>query len=581
MQKSGAEIVIDALEKEGVEVVFGFPGGAIIDVFDRLNQSDRFEFILTRHEQGATHMADGYARATGKVGVVIVTSGPGATNTITGLANAMMDSIPIVVISGQVPTSMIGNDAFQEADVVGISRPVSKHNYLVQTVEELPVLLKNSFHIARTGRPGPVVIDIPKDIQKAVLKNYSYPEKPDLPGYHVQMEPRIENVKTAWELIRAAERPLIYAGGGVINSNAAEELLRFATETNIPVTTTFMGLGAFPENHPLSLLMLGMHGTVYANRAIQSCDLLIAIGARFDDRVTGKIDEFAPHAKIIHMDIDPSSISKNVPVDVDIVGDIQCILRNLNKMIVPCNTKEWVKQITEWKRQFPLWYNHHEDDEIIMPQHVIQMIDQLADDDAIICSEVGQNQMWAAQYYTFTKPRTWISSGGLGTMGFGFPAALGAQRGFPGRMVIDVAGDGSIQMNIQELATAIYYNLPVKIIILNNGWLGMVRQWQDLFYAKNYSGTNLTRPCSKTDAAQSSPTDWTNIDYVPDFSKLSEPYGCWGRKVTKRGELEEAMRECLACDRVAILDVRISREENVYPMVPANASLNQMIQGMA
>ncbi len=579
--KSGAQIVIDALEKEGVEVVFGYPGGAILDVFDHINRSDKFDFILTRHEQGATHMADGYARASGKVGVCIVTSGPGATNTITGLANAMMDSIPIVVLSGQVPTAMIGNDAFQEADVVGISRPVTKHNYLVQSVEELPVLLKNAFHVARTGRPGPVVIDLPKDIQKAVLENYAYPEEPHLPGYYVQLKPIPENVKKAWELIQNAKKPLIYAGGGVINANASEELYKFATTTNIPVTTTFMGLGSFPETHPLALLMLGMHGTVYANKAIQACDLLIAVGSRFDDRVTGRLDDFAPHAKIIHMDIDPTSISKNVDVDVDIVGDIRYILQDLNQLIEKCDTDKWLKQVEEWKIQYPLRYIQPEDDEIIMPQLVIQLVDQIAPDDAIICSEVGQNQMWAAQYYTFIQPRTWISSGGLGTMGFGFPAALGAQCAFPGRTVIDIAGDGSIQMNIQELTTAIYNDLPVKIIILNNGWLGMVRQWQELFYEKNYSGTNLSCPVKGIDLSNVSPADWKHSDYVPNFSKLSEPFGCWGRKVTKRSELENAIRECLEADRVAVLDVWVSREANVFPMVPANASLSQIIQGMA
>ncbi len=579
--KRGAEIVIDALEREGVEVVFGYPGGAIIDVFDLINQSDKFEFILTRHEQGAIHMAEGYARATGKVGCCLVTSGPGATNTVTGLADAMMDSTPVVVISGQVPSHLIGNDAFQEADVVGITRPVTKHNYLVKSIGELGILMKNSFHIARTGRQGPVVIDIPKDIQKQTLENYSYPDEPYLPGYHIETRPEGESVKEAWDLIKSCERPLIYAGGGVINSNAADDLFLFATRTNIPVTTTLMGLGAFPETHPLSLLMLGMHGTVYANKAVQMCDVLIAIGSRFDDRVTGKLEEFAPNAKIVHMDIDPSSISKNVVVDVDLVGDVKEILQMLNPMTDRCKTDEWLKELDELKKKHPLQYDKDDNSDLIKPQYLIEMINKHSDEDAIIASEVGQHQMWAAQYYTFTRPRTWLTSGGLGTMGYGFPAAIGAQWPFSGRQVIDIAGDASIQMNIQELATAVYYDLPVKIIIMNNGWLGMVRQWQDLFYGKNYSATEMTRPKPGVDPSSTSPGDWMNMDYLPNFEKLAEAYGCWGKKVIKRDELEDAIKECLSVEGLAILDVWVAREENVYPMVPAGASLSQMIEGMA
>ncbi len=582
ISKKGAEIVIDALEKEGVDIVFGYPGGAIIDVFDLINQSNQFEFVLVRHEQGAMHMAEGYARATGKPGVCLVTSGPGATNTITGLADAMMDSIPVVVLSGQVASHLIGNDAFQEADVVGITRPVTKHNYLVKNIEELPQLIRNSFHISQTGRPGPVLIDIPKDIQKQTLENYSYPEAPNLPGYHIQTYPGDDCTKAAWDLIKQSKKPLIYAGGGVINSDAADDLFLFATKTNIPVTTTLMGLGAFPETHPLSLQMLGMHGTVYANKAVQDSDLLIAVGSRFDDRVTGKLSEFAPHAKIIHMDIDPSSISKNVNVDIDMVGDVKEILQGLNKYVQRCDTDKWLKQIDEWKQQYPLRFKQdNSNNELIMPQELIRLIDQYSYEDAIIASEVGQHQMWAAQYYTFTRPRSWLTSGGLGTMGYGFPAALGAQSAFPNRQVINIAGDGSIQMNIQEMATAIYYNLPVKNIIMNNGWLGMVRQWQDLFYGKNYSATELTRPKPGTNKEETSPGDWMNADYIPNFEKLAAAYGGWGRRVTKRSELDEAIKECLACDTVAILDVWVAREENVYPMVPANASLSQIIDGMA
>lgn len=580
--KRGCEIVIDAMEREGVEVAFGYPGGAIIDVFDLINQSDKFQFILTRHEQGAVHMAEGYARSTGKVGMVVVTSGPGATNTVTGLADAMMDSIPLVVISGQVPSPLIGNDAFQEADVVGITRSVTKHNYLVKSIEELPQLLKNAFHIAQTGRPGPVLVDIPKDIQKATLPNYVYPSEPDLPGYRVQVKAEPAKVKKAWELIESSRKPLIYAGGGVINANAADELFLFATQANIPVTTTLMGLGGFPETHPLSLLMLGMHGTVYANKAVQHCDVLIAVGSRFDDRVTGKLSEFAPNAKIVHMDIDPSSISKNVKVDVDLVGDVKHILRDLLPYVKRCETTEWLRQIDEWKAQHPLRYNGNGgDSQLILPQYLIQRVNAFAKEDAIIATEVGQHQMWAAQYYTFTRPRSWLTSGGLGTMGYGFPAAIGAQRAFPGRQVINIAGDASLQMNIQEMATAIYYDLPVKNIVVNNGWLGMVRQWQDLFYGKNYSATEMTRPRPGADRSETHPGDWMNSEYLPNYEKLAEAYGWWGRKVTKKDELDDALRECLSVDKPALLDVWVAREENVYPMVPAGASLNQMIEGMA
>jgi acetolactate synthase I/II/III large subunit len=577
----GCGIVVDAFEQEGVEVAFGYPGGAIIDVFDKINQSDKFDFILTRHEQGALHMGEGYARTTGKVGVCVVTSGPGATNTVTGLADAMMDSTPLVVVSGQVPSSLIGNDAFQEADVVGITRSVTKHNYLVQSVEELPQLLKNAFHIARTGRPGPVLIDIPKDIQKATLENYVYPDEPDLPGYHVQVSAEKENIKKAWELIKSSKKPLIYAGGGILNADASDELYELATRCNIPVTTTLMGLGCFPEDHPLALLMLGMHGTVYANMAVQNCDCLIAAGSRFDDRVTGKISEFAPNAKIIHMDIDPSSISKNVEVDVDLVGDAKIILKDLLKLAKKCDNSDWVKDVQLWKEENPLRYNGDDGSDLIRPQLVVETINDLSDDDAIIATEVGQHQMWAAQYYTFTKPHAWLTSGGLGTMGFGLPAAIGAQKAFPKRQVITIAGDASLQMNIQEIATAAYNNLPVKVVVLNNGWLGMVRQWQDMFYDKNYSTTLTSKPQPGCNTSETNPADWRNSEYLPNYEKLAEAYNCWGRRVTKKDDLKDAMIECFQSEGFAILEVWVAREENVFPMVPAGASLSQMLEGMA
>lgn len=585
--KRGCEIVVDALEREGVEVVFGFPGGQIIDVFDQLNRSKQFEVVLTRHEQGATHMADGYARASGRVGVVVVTSGPGATNTVTGLATAMMDSIPIVAITGQVPTPLIGNDAFQEADIVGITRSITKHSYLVQTVDELPQILKNAFHIARTGRPGPVLVDIPKDVQKGTLANYIYPDKPNVPGFRVYLHADPRKIQEAWQLIASSKKPLIYAGGGVISSNAADELFQFATRAQIPVTTTLMGLGCFPETHELALHMLGMHGTVYANKAVQECDCLIAIGSRFEDRVTGKTSEFAPQAKVIHMDIDPSSISKNFRVNIDVVGDIKNTLRAMLPMVKPRDSGVWFQQLVEWKRQYPLRYGESPEPDRIMPQYLIEMVGRMADPDAIVTTEVGQHQMWTAQYVTFTRPRSFLTSGGLGTMGYGLPASIGAQRAFPNRQVINIAGDGSIQMNIREMATAAYNNLPVKVIVVNNGWLGMVRQWQDLFYAKNYSFTNLTRPGECRDdpqpspSAQPTPSDWENIQYLPEFEKAAQAYGWWGRKVTRKSELEDAIRECFSVKQPALLNVWVTREVNVYPMVPAGASLSQMLEGMA
>jgi len=561
MKLTGAQIVIQSLIKEGVNIIFGLPGGAIIDVYDVLYDSP-IKHILVRHEQAAIHAADGYARATGRVGVAMVTSGPGATNTVTGLATAYMDSIPIVVFTGQVPTKLIGNDAFQEADIVGITRPCTKHNFLVKDVNELAKTIKEAFYIAGSGRPGPVLIDLPKDVQQAKAE-FEYPKEVRLAGYNPKYKAHIGQVKKAAQLIASARRPVIYAGGGVIYSKGAnEELRRLAEGFSMPVTNTLMGLGGFPGNHPLWLGMLGMHGTYQANMAVIHCDVLIGIGARFDDRVTGKLEEFAPDAKIVHIDIDPASISKNVIVDVPIVGDCRDALLKLNQALSNINIdwedkhRDWLEQIEEWKKEHVLSYNQPEGGPL-KPQYVIEKLYELTKGKAIVSTEVGQNQMWAAQYYKFDRPRTFLTSGGLGTMGYGFPAAIGAQAAFPEKLVIDIAGDGSIQMNIQELATAVSYRLPVKVAILNNGYLGMVRQWQQLFYRGRYSQTSL--------------------EYSPDFVKLAEAYGAVGLRATKPDEVEATIKEALSKDVPVFIDFVIEREENVYPMVPAGAPLSHML----
>jgi len=561
MKLTGAQIVIQSLIKEGVNIIFGLPGGAIIDVYDALYDSP-IKHILVRHEQAAIHAADGYARATGRVGVAMVTSGPGATNTVTGLATAYMDSIPIVVFTGQVPTKLIGNDAFQEADIVGITRPCTKHNFLVKDVNELAKTIKEAFYIAGSGRPGPVLIDLPKDVQQAKAE-FEYPKEVRLAGYNPKYKAHIGQVKKAAQLIASARRPVIYAGGGVIYSKGAnEELRRLAEGFSMPVTNTLMGLGGFPGNHPLWLGMLGMHGTYQANMAVIHCDVLIGIGARFDDRVTGKLEEFAPDAKIVHIDIDPASISKNVIVDVPIVGDCRDALLKLNQALSNINIdwedkhRDWLEQIEEWKKEHVLSYNQPEGGPL-KPQYVIEKLYELTKGKAIVSTEVGQNQMWAAQYYKFDRPRTFLTSGGLGTMGYGFPAAIGAQAAFPEKLVIDIAGDGSIQMNIQELATAVSYRLPVKVAILNNGYLGMVRQWQQLFYRGRYSQTSL--------------------EYSPDFVKLAEAYGAAGLRATKPDEVEATIKEALSKDVPVFIDFVIEREENVYPMVPAGAPLSHML----
>ncbi len=562
MKLSGAEIFLKCLKREGVRHIFGYPGGVVLNIFDLLHEDKELQLILTRHEQGAVHAADGYARATGKPGVVLVTSGPGATNTVTGIATASMDSIPLVVFSGQVPTALIGNDAFQEADIVGITRPCTKHNYLVKDVKDLGQIIKESFYVATTGRPGPVLIDLPKDVTVSKTE-FRWPDKVDIRSYNPTYEGNQWMIKQAAHAIAKAKKPVIIAGGGVILSGGSKELKELAEYTNVPVTMTLMGLGAFPGTHKLSLGMPGMHGTYFANKSIQESDLLIAIGMRFDDRVSGKISGFAPHAKIVHIDIDPTSIRKNVHVDIPIVGDVKRVLAILNK-ILKADVKEqwkeirksWLKQIQTWKTDRPLVYDETPD--VIKPQYVVEKIYELTKGDAIVTTEVGQNQMWAAQFFKFDKPRTLLTSGGLGTMGYGFPAAIGAQLAFPNKLVIDIAGDGSIQMNIQELATAVINKLPVKVAILNNRYLGMVRQWQELFYQGRYAHTYLD-------------------ETVPDFVKIAEAYNAVGLRATKKSEVEAVLREGLKVKKPVIMDFVVDWKEKVFPMVPAGAAIDEML----
>ncbi|OHB98516.1 MAG: acetolactate synthase, large subunit, biosynthetic type [Planctomycetes bacterium RIFCSPLOWO2_12_38_17] len=557
MIKTGSQILVDALIREGVVYVFGIPGGAVLPLFDALYESP-IKFILTRHEQGAGHAADGYARATGKVGVCVVTSGPGATNLTTAIATAYMDSIPMVAITGQVKTFMIGNDAFQEADIIGITRPVTKHSYLVRDVKELARTVKEAFYIANTGRRGPVLIDLPVDVTMDKCEDI-IPTEVDLPGYKPTYEGNIRQIKNAADVINSSRQTVVYTGGGIIASDSAQELLELAEKGNLPVTTTLMGLGGFPEDHKFSLGMLGMHGTAYANFAVTESDVLVAIGARFDDRITGKLDEFAPNAKIIHIDIDPASISKSIKVDIPIVGDAKLILQELNKHIRFNERKEWFDKIKSWKEKNPLSYKC--EGSVIKPQYVIEQICDVGRDNIIITTEVGQNQMWAAQYFTFTKPRTFLSSGGLGTMGYGFPAAIGAQLGCPDKIVVDIAGDGSIQMNIQELSTAARLNIPVKVAILNNGYLGMVRQWQELFYDKRYSNVTLNGN--------------------PDFVKLAEAYGAVGFLVEKKEDVRPTIEKAFSTKKPVLMDFRIDPNENVFPMVPAGQAIHRMIGTMA
>jgi acetolactate synthase-1/2/3 large subunit len=553
--KTGAKILVESLQREGTEIIFGYPGGVVLPIYDELYDSS-LRHILVRHEQAAAHAADGYARASGRVGVCLATSGPGACNLVTGIATAYMDSVPIVALTGQVPTNLLGNDAFQESDITGITMPVTKHNYLVKRTEDLSRVVKEAFYIAGTGRPGPVLVDIPKDVSTTSVKDVPVPEKVQLRGYNPTYSGHKRQIEKALQLIMAAERPVIYAGGGVILSNASAELIRIATELGIPVTTTLMGLGCIPCDHPLNLGMLGMHGTEYANFAITECDLLFAIGARFDDRVTGKTETFASHAKIIHIDIDPAEIGKNKRVDVPIVGDTKTVLSDM----LACMKKKgmhdtWIKKIKHWKQHHPLVCPN---DGCLHPQYIIRQMSELLKGDAVIVSEVGQNQMWTAQHFCFRHPRTWITSGGLGTMGYGLPAAMGAHFARPDVPVFDVAGDGSIQMNIQEFGTIAHYNIPVKVAILNNQYLGMVRQWQELFYDRRYSYTELP-----------------SVDFV----KIANAYGIEGIRVESPDEVMPALKAAVECNGPFVLDFRVEREENVFPMVPAGAAINEMIGG--
>lgn len=562
MELTGAEIFVRCLEDEGVDLIFGYPGGAVLHIYDALYRQDKVSHVLVRHEQGAVHAAEGYAKSSEKPGVVLVTSGPGATNAVTGIADAYMDSVPVVVFTGQVPRALIGNDAFQEVDTVGITRPCVKHNFMVRDIESMAETISKAFYIATTGRPGPVVVDIPKDVtaDKAIYKPAG---KVEMRSYKPKITGHSRQIRRAVDVLLQAEKPVIYSGGGIVLGNASEALREFTRLMKFPITSTLMGLGAYPSPDELFLGMLGMHGTYEANMAMHHADLVIAIGARFDDRVTGNIEKFCPHAKVIHIDVDPASISKNVKVDVPIVGHVEPVLRaliaeiqlNKNSANSPSLT-DWMKQITEWRAMDCLKYDQDED--CIKPQYVVEKLYQVTGGDAYVSSDVGQHQMFAAQYYQFNQPRRWINSGGLGTMGFGLPAAMGVQAAHPDASVACVTGDGSIQMNIQELGTCKQYGYPIKVINLNNGFLGMVRQWQEFFYQGRYA--------------------MTYMDSLPDFVKLAEAYGHVGMRIEKPGDVEAALKEAFALkDRLVFMDFVISREENVYPMIPAGAGQNEMI----
>jgi acetolactate synthase-1/2/3 large subunit len=555
MKKTGAQIICEGLIEEGVEVIFGFPGGAVLPFYDTLPQYPQLRHILVRHEQGAAHAADGYARATGKVGVCMATSGPGATNLVTGIANAYLDSSPIVALTGQVARPFIGKDAFQEIDIAGITLPITKHSYVALDPGSLARIVKEAFYLAKTGRPGPVLIDLPRDVQIEQAE-YHHPSKIDLPGYKIPTKGHPTQIKSAANLINEAQRPLIIAGRGIIISGASAELKELAETGQIPVITTLLGIGSFPESHVLSYGMAGMHGSGYANKAIDNTDLLIAIGMRFDDRVTGKVSAFASHARIIHIDLDPAEIGKNVHVDVPIVGDVKAVLQALNRQVKTTEHIEWVQQLDEWRRQHPL--TDIKDSQSLLPQYIIRQLCEVTRGEAIIVTGVGQNQMWAAQHYVYNEPNHFISSGGLGTMGFGLPAAMGAKVGCPDKAVWCIDGDGSLQMTIQELATLVQDKIAVKIAILNNGYLGMVRQWQELFYDKRYVATPLS---------------------CPDFVKVAEAYGIPGLRVTRREEVLPAIEQAMEHEGPFLIDFMVEPEENVFPMVPPGASVAEFIEG--
>ncbi len=564
MKLTGAQIFVECLKREGVELIFGYPGGAVLSIYDEIFKQNHFRHVLVRHEQSALHAANGYARVSGRCGVAIVTSGPGATNAVTGLADSHADSIPTVCFSGQVPTSMIGNDAFQEADTVGITRSATKHNFLVKRVEDLAKTIRQAFHIATTGRPGPVLVDIPKDITNDSCL-FAYPETVEMRSYKPVSQGHPGQVRRAAKMLLEAERPVIYSGGGAVSSQGgAERLTELASLLNAPVTNTLMGLGAIPHDDPHFLGMLGMHGTYEANMAVTNCDLLVAIGARFDDRVTGRIDGFAPDAKVIHIDVDPSSISKNVHAHLPIVGDVGTVLKQLIDELIRREAKAdanalpaWWQQINAWRGRDSLHFEQPSDGKI-KPQEVIRRLHAATAGEAVVVTDVGQHQMWAAQHYGFRKPRRWLTSGGLGTMGYGLPAALGAQMAAPEDRTIVITGDGSFQMCTQELATAFQYQLPITVVILNNGYLGMVRQWQEMFYQQRYSHSYF--------------------DALPDFAKLAEAYGGIGIKVGQLDQLDDAINRAMAeRERFMVLDITVEGEENVYPMVPAGAAINEMV----
>jgi acetolactate synthase-1/2/3 large subunit len=551
--KNGAQIIVDTLIEQGADTVFGYPGGVVLPLFDKFYDAP-IRFIIPRHEQGGAHMADGYARASGKTGVVVATSGPGACNLVTGLATAMMDSIPLVAITGQVRTELIGNDAFQEADTTGITRPVTKYNCIVKDVRDLARTIKEAFYIASTGRPGPVLIDVPVDVEVAKCPSDGN-EEMRLPGYKIRNEGHTRQISMAAKAINSSRKPVVYVGGGVIIANAADELHAFVDKAHLPVTMTMLGLGSFDQSRPESLDMLGMHGSAYANYAVQECDLLVAVGARFDDRVTGAVKTFAPHAKIVHIDIDPASISKNVRVDIPVVGDAKTILSQLAKEVEYQPREEWFKKIAEWKKKYPFRYDHRSS--AIKPQHVIEEVCKQTRGEAIVATGVGQNQMWTTQFYKFKRPRQFISSGGLGTMGFGLPAAIGAQIAKPDATVVDFDGDHSFNMTMTELSTAVEHNLPIKVCILNNGYMGMVRQWQEFTYESRYSHSYL--------------------ETIPDFVKLAEAYGHVGMRVERPGDVRDALEEALKLrDRTVFLDFLTDPAENVYPMVEAGKAQHEM-----